>query len=206
MESAVTSHSGFDKVGVNEMMDIEKQSGKVSIFAHKQPKDLKWSNVTFSVGSKFILKDCWGVVESGTMTAVLGPSGCGKTSLLNVIAGRSASGHGIVISGRINIGGNDIDPVKYRQNIAYVMQEDTLMPTATPREALTFSAKLRLHHQIDHTDIHDHVSQLIEALGLESCADVKIGGPLVKGISGGQKKRTSIGIELITDPQVDSCI
>jgi ABC-type multidrug transport system ATPase subunit len=128
--------------------------------------------------------------------------GAGKSSLLNVLAGRSAPSANIEISGRVNISGMDVNPVKYRQNIAYVMQEDTLLATATPREALYFSARLRLPAETTDQDIKETVDSLLEELGLTGCADVMIGGPLIKGISGGQKKRTSVGIELITNPSL----
>eukprot|EP00981_Chlorochromonas_danica_P001052 scaffold243_cov163-Ochromonas_danica.AAC.5 len=132
----------------------------------------------------------------------MGPSGAGKSSLLNVLAGRSCSAAGIQIDGRICVGGQEIDPVAYRRNIAYVMQDDALMATATPREALHFSAHLRLPSSTTPEEIDGVVEKLLDDLGLSSCADVMIGGALIKGISGGQRKRTSVGVELITDPSL----
>lgn len=82
------------------------------------------------------------------------------------------------------------------------MQEDFLMATTTPREALTFSATLRLPSHYTTEQITKKVEDLIHALGIEDCADTITGGVLIKGISGGQRKRTSVGIELITDPTV----
>jgi ABC-type multidrug transport system ATPase subunit len=82
------------------------------------------------------------------------------------------------------------------------MQDDALMATATPREALEFSAKLRLPPDTTAEQIALLVDAMLEELGLEGCADVMIGGALIKGISGGQKKRTSVGIEIITNPAV----
>jgi ABC-type multidrug transport system ATPase subunit len=102
----------------------------------------------------------------------------------------------------VKIGGKEINPVKYRRNIAYVMQDDALMPTATPREALTFSATLRLPSTVKKEDIDRTVDKVLNDLGLTDCADVIIGGALIKGISGGQRKRTSVGVEIITDPNV----
>jgi ABC-type multidrug transport system ATPase subunit len=80
------------------------------------------------------------------------------------------------------------------------MQEDALMATATPREAMEFSARLRLPNTTTPQEIKALVDGLVKDLGLEKCADTMIGGALIKGISGGQKKRTSVGVELITDP------
>lgn len=104
---------------------------------------------------------------------------------------------------QISVGGQPINPVKYRRNIAYVMQDDSLMATATPREALRFSATMRLPDSTPNKEIQDLVDKLLEELGLVECADVLIGGPLIKGISGGQRKRTSVGVEIITDPTVN---
>ena len=83
--------------------------------------------------------------------------------------------------------------------LAYVQQDDILFQSLTVRECLMFAAKIRLPSTVDHTA---KVDELIESLRLDKSADVKIGGPLVKGVSGGERKRTSIGVELITDPSL----
>ena len=139
-------------------------------------------------------------VPAGTVCAIMGPSGAGKSSILNVLAGRSASAANIEITGTITVAGQRINPVEFRERIAYVMQDDSLLATATPREALEFSAQLRLPGTMSRDEIRTLIDGLIEDLGLESCADTMIGGALIKGISGGQRKRTSVGVELITDP------
>ena len=98
------------------------------------------------------------------------------------------------------IGNTEINPVQYRKHIAYVMQDDALMATATPRESLQFSANLRLPSSTPKEEIDTLVEDVLKELGLVDCADVMVGGPLIKGISGGQRKRTSVGVEIITDP------
>jgi ABC-type multidrug transport system ATPase subunit len=140
-------------------------------------------------------------VKAGRVCAILGPSGSGKSSLLNVLAGRSASSGPVRITGHVKVDGQAIDPVKFRKNIAYVMQDDALMATCTPREVLRFSAVLRLDDR-PLEEIDDLVNQTLKALGIEECADVYIGNALIKGISGGQRKRTSVGMELITSPSL----
>lgn len=109
---------------------------------------------------------------------------------------------GISIEGRVTVGGQVINPVAFRRNIAYVMQDDALLATATPREALLFSANMRLPGSYTEERIHALVEQLLEELGIANCADVMIGGAMIKGISGGQRKRTSVGVELVTDPSL----
>jgi ABC-type multidrug transport system ATPase subunit len=167
-------------------------------------QDMKWSNICFRVGEKKILQDCWGDVPNGRLMAIMGPSGSGKSSLLNVLAGRSTSiaSADIEVRGRVEVGGFEVDPVKFRKNIAYVMQEDALMATATPREALMFSALLRLPDETTKETITKLVNSLLEELGITECADTMIGNILIKGISGGQKKRTSVGVEMITEPSL----
>jgi ABC-type multidrug transport system ATPase subunit len=138
--------------------------------------------VNFNVKGKDILKDCWGHVPSGKVCAIMGPSGAGKSSILNVLAGRSASSSagGITVTGNVSVGGTRINPVAFREHIAYVMQDDSLLATATPREALEFSAQLRLPSTTTKAEIDTIVNHLIVDLGLESCADVMIGGALIK--------------------------
>ena len=80
--------------------------------------------------------------------------------------------------------GQNINPVTFRKHIAYVMQDDSLQTMATPREALEFSAQLRLPRSTEQSEIKKLVDEMLVNLGLDSCADVIIGGQLVKGISG----------------------
>jgi ABC-type multidrug transport system ATPase subunit len=196
-EGAATVTLGVDK-------DIELGNGKsgydiVPDGSHES-HDISWADVNFKVGEKTILTDCYGSVPAGSVCAIMGPSGSGKSSLLNVLAGRSASAAGISVSGTVSVAGKKINPVKFRQQIAYVMQDDALMPTATTREALEFSASLRLPAGTSKERIKALVDATITDLGLESCADIMIGGALIKGISGGQRKRASVGVEIITNP------
>ena len=102
----------------------------------------------------------------------------------------------------MEVAGFKINPISFRKNIAYVMQDDALMATATPREALAFSALLRLPSDTSHTEIDNIVSNLLKDLGIEDCADTIIGNVMIKGISGGQRKRTSVGVEMISNPSL----
>jgi ABC-type multidrug transport system ATPase subunit len=90
--------------------------------------------------------------------------------------------------------------IKVRKSIAFVAQDDSLHSTTTPREAIRFSAKLRLPRSTTTEQIENLVTQMINELGLVSCADTIVGGPLIKGISGGERKRTSVGVELVVRP------
>ena len=106
------------------------------------------------------------------------------------------------IKGSFKINEKSISPAAYRSRVAYVMQDDELFPTATPREAFTFSAKLRLGKSYTEEQRNDLVEDMITSLGLSKCADTMIGGGFIRGISGGERKRTSIGVELISCPEM----
>jgi ABC-type multidrug transport system ATPase subunit len=83
-----------------------------------------------------------------------------------------------------------VDPsnIEVRKQIAFVTQDDALQSTSTPREAIAFSAKLRLPRITKDDEIKELTEKMIVELGLEECADTMIGGELVKGISGGERK------------------
>ena len=82
------------------------------------------------------------------------------------------------------------------------MQNDALMATATPREAIMFSANMRLPSDTPKDKLLELVDKLLNDLGILECADLFIGNALIKGISGGQRKRTSVGVEVVSDPKV----
>lgn len=129
-------------------------------------------------------------------------SGAGKTSLLNILAGRAASRGRVSIKSDVRLNNFAVDPtdIKVRQHIAFVAQDDSLQVTSTPREAIYFSAKLRLPRATPEKNLVKLVNKMLRELGLEHCADTYIGGALVKGISGGERKRTSVGVELVVRP------
>eukprot|EP01036_Dinobryon_divergens_P038647 gene38647-50757_t len=188
--------------GSTSPLPNHKRTGLRSESKRRAQQNLKWTNINFYVGKTTILSECWGEVPSGKVCAIMGPSGAGKSSLLNVLAGRSASSPGVLVTGDISVAGQSIDPVTFRNHIAYVMQDDALVPTATPREALRFSASMRLPASTSQETIDGLVEDMLQELALEDCADTMIGGALIKGISGGQRKRTSVGIEVITQPSL----
>ena len=134
----------------------------------------------------------------------MGPSGAGKTSLLNILAGRASSRGRITISSDIRLNNYTVDPtdINVRQAIAFVAQDDSLQVTSTPRESIRFSAKLRLPRATTDHQLDVLTNRMLTELGLEDCADTMVGGELVKGISGGQRKRTSVGVELVVKPQI----
>jgi ABC-type multidrug transport system ATPase subunit len=122
-----------------------------------------------------------------------------KTSLLNILAGRASSRGRLTINADLRLNNYTVDPtnIEVRKQIAFVAQDDSLQVTSTPREAIRFSAKLRLSRETSEEALDALTQRMIAELGLTSCADTIVGGALIKGISGGERKRTSVGVELV---------
>uniref|UniRef100_A0A8C3NRW2 ATP binding cassette subfamily G member 2 (Junior blood group) n=1 Tax=Cyanoderma ruficeps TaxID=181631 RepID=A0A8C3NRW2_9PASS len=146
---------------------------------------------------KEVLRDVNGIMKPG-LNAILGPTGSGKSSLLDILAARKDP-HGL--SGDILINGAP-QPANFKCTSGYVVQDDVVMGTLTVRENLNFSAALRLPKSVKEQEKNERVNQIIKELGLSKVADSKVGTQFIRGVSGGERKRTNIGMELITDPAI----
>mmetsp|Transcript_72914 Transcript_72914/g.159352 ORF Transcript_72914/g.159352 Transcript_72914/m.159352 type:complete len:638 (-) Transcript_72914:485-2398(-) len=189
-----------------------KNPSKVKVFSFidnsSESETLSWEDLGFSVNikqlkqRKQILKNITGELRPGELTCILGPSGSGKTSFLNLLAGRVRQGgkNSAQITGQVRVNGTPVEPHAFQQLFGYVMQDDALLGTMTPREILKFAAKLRLGEGSANRD--ELIQDLLESLGLRKCADTMVGNELIKGISGGERKRTAVGAELITNPRI----
>ncbi|XP_006806132.1 broad substrate specificity ATP-binding cassette transporter ABCG2-like [Neolamprologus brichardi] len=147
--------------------------------------------------TKDILIDLNGIMKPG-LNAIMGATGSGKSSFLDVLAARKDP---VGLSGEVLIDGAP-QPPNFKCLSGYVVQDDVVMGTLTVRENFTFSAALRLPSSISHKEKKQKVDRLIQELGLGRVANSKVGTQLIRGISGGERKRTNIGMELIIDPPV----
>ncbi|NXG86952.1 ABCG2 protein, partial [Stercorarius parasiticus] len=146
---------------------------------------------------KEVLRNVNGIMRPG-LNAILGPTGSGKSSLLDILAARKDP-HGL--SGDILINGAP-QPANFKCTSGYVVQDDVVMGTLSVRENLKFSAALRLPKSVKEQEKNERVNQIISELGLSKVADSKVGTQFTRGVSGGERKRTNIGMELITDPDI----
>jgi len=150
-------------------------------------------------GKKEILHSVSGVVPPG-LNAIMGPTGSGKTSLLDVLAKRKdprGLREGVVLVDGKPVGDN------FRLLSGYVVQDDVVMGTLSVRENLAFSANLRLSSkEYSNEAKRDKVDNVIDQLGLTECANTFVGNEFVRGVSGGERKRVNIGMEMILDPPV----
>ncbi|XP_058744995.1 ABC transporter G family member 26-like [Vicia villosa] len=146
---------------------------------------------------KKILKGITGSIGPGEILALMGPSGSGKTTLLRVVGGRLLDN----VKGKITYNDVPYSPALKRR-IGFVTQEDVLFPQLTVEETLIFSAFLRLPTNMSKQQKYARVENTVKDLGLERCRHTKIGGGYLKGISGGERKRTCIGYEILVDPSL----
>lgn len=149
---------------------------------------------------KVIINNSSGQVNSGEIMAIMGPSGSGKTSLLNFLTDRIEFPKDSKHSGNIYINSQEIQFKDITHYSSYVMQDDVLFDILTPYEIIKFSCQLK---QITEEDkIEDCVNAFLNELYIYDCKDTMIGNSEIKGVSGGERKRTSIGVELIKSPPI----
>eukprot|EP00904_Undaria_pinnatifida_P003909 jgi/Undpi1/13519/HiC_scaffold_8.g03178.m1 len=145
-----------------------------------------------------VLEGVSGQANSREMLALMGPSGSGKTSLLNVLAQRVPLKN---VSGGVFVDGSPLSK-SFKRRMGFVFQDDMCLWNLTVRETVMFAAKLRLPQSTPETEKDNRVTELVELLGLSHIADSIVGKEGRRGISGGERKRVSIGVELITSPDV----
>lgn len=180
METLTTNGSSSD--------DMELLLFKNKIF-------LEFQNIYYKPPSMktCILKDVSGKFQSGHLTAILGPSGAGKTTLLNVLSGFKDNG----LNGSILVNGVSRKVREFRKNSSYIPQHFAMLNKLTVSETLYISADLKLGLQIKSQVKDNIVSEIKKLLNLEKCSNT-----LVERLSGGEKKRLSIGVELVTNPPI----
>ncbi|XP_062009121.1 ABC transporter G family member 1-like [Rosa rugosa] len=162
---------------------------------------LTWQDLWVRVegrSCRSILQGLTGYAKPGQLLAIMGPSGCGKSTLLDALAGRLSSN--TRQTGEILINGHK-QALAYGTS-AYVTQDDTLITTLTVEEAVYYSAQLQLPDSMSKSEKKERAQVTIREMGLQDAMNTRIGGWGAKGLSGGQKRRVSICIELLTRPKL----
>ncbi|KNC98741.1 uncharacterized protein SPPG_09301 [Spizellomyces punctatus DAOM BR117] len=162
-----------------------------------------WKHINYTVptkdGPKQLLNDVSGYVRPGELTALMGSSGAGKTTLIDAITQRKTIGK---LEGQIYVGTHPQDNL-FKKNTAYCEQMDVHNPGTSVREALRFSARLRQEHSVPLEEKYAFVETVIGLLELEPIADAVIGDSATGvGISNEQRKRVTIGVELVAKPKI----
>ena len=181
----IISVGGFARRFTNDGLQILEGIDGTSVSARE---------ICFSIGDKPLLQDVSFNLGPRTLTAIVGPSGAGKSTLLGVLTGRTKPN-----SGQIAIGGVDLHTQfqSLSRQIGSVPQADILHTRLTVRQALMYGAKLRLPNDTSKEERELRVNEVMEQLELTERADLRI-----DRLSGGQRKRASIGLELLTSPHL----
>lgn len=153
--------------------------------------------VAVDAGGRRLIQDVSLVVWSGELVAIMGPSGAGKSTLLGTLVGSLRPD-----AGRVLVAGSDLyaNFEQFRGQIGYVPQDDIMHAELTVWQALWFTARLRLPRDYADDEIRRRLNVVIDQLGLAGSEHVRIGSPERRGISGGQRKRVNVAMELVTDP------
>ncbi|WWC88700.1 uncharacterized protein L201_003613 [Kwoniella dendrophila CBS 6074] len=146
---------------------------------------------------KSILNGSNGSIPSGGFACILGPSGAGKSTLVDILAGKRKEG---IVTG--SVGFTQIEGREGRVRVGYVDQADILSPTSTVLETLIFAAQLRLPESIPSSLKIERAHTVLSQLHLDHIANTRIGSTEHRGISGGEARRVSIGIELVSSPDI----
>jgi len=164
------------------------------------PLELKVQDLHYAIGKKKILHDVSCTFSPGKCVAIMGPSGAGKTTLLSILMGNA----GGTLEGTVELNKIPLSQVKrgLKKVACFVPQEDVLLPSLTPRETLTFAARLRLPSSMSLLMKKARVEEVLRQLSLLDCANTRVGNVDRRGISGGQRKRVSIGSELLINPSI----
>lgn len=162
-----------------------------------------WSGITYDIKSgretKRLLHNINGWLKPGSLTALMGVTGAGKTTLLNALAGRAFSGE---MSGTVFVDGVPPDATgSFQRRVGYVQQNDIHLPRATVREALQFSALLRQSKMRSNSEKLEYVETVLNLLDMDAYADAVVGVP-GEGLNVEQRKRLSIGIEMVAMPDL----
>mmetsp|Transcript_23759 Transcript_23759/g.42102 ORF Transcript_23759/g.42102 Transcript_23759/m.42102 type:complete len:653 (+) Transcript_23759:149-2107(+) len=163
---------------------------------HGKRITLVFSNLYLELAGRQLLKGVSGEARPGQLLSIMGPSGSGKTTLLNCISGRLPATSGqITLNGRKQI-------KAMKRYVGYVLQDEVFFGELTVLQIMKFTACIRLPEDMDHEEKMDRVDQVIELLGLTKCRNTIVGTPLKRGVSGGERKRLNIAVQLLTWPSL----
>ncbi len=163
--------------------------------------DIEFDDITFVLkDGTTIMQGVTGRFAPGRTCAIMGPSGAGKTTIINLVTGKASK-----TGGQVKVNGAKLENLKkYKKLIGFVPQEDIMIRDLSCRQNISFSARYRLpaSEAANMELMRSKIDKCIRDLGIWHVQDSPIGDERTRGISGGQRKRVNIGLELVADPLV----
>jgi ABC-type multidrug transport system ATPase subunit len=195
-EAAVGTLDNDDLLGALEA----KAAALVKVGGKVKGLDLEFDSLALSLANgKKLLNGVTGKLPSGRLCAIMGPSGAGKTTFLYTLCGKATYG---TMSGDLRINGEQCGVDAYRASFGFVPQEDVMLRTMTVSEICHFYAQMRLPPEFSQLQRSQVAETVIDVLGMSHVQDSKIGDEETRGISGGQRKRVNIAMEMVGKPSI----
>ncbi|CAD7079301.1 unnamed protein product [Hermetia illucens] len=199
-EVALTTLSHNDEKPVYNATTIPITPGTMlSTLPSREPVDIEFKELAYTVSEGFrkdrkeILHDIFGKFPGSQLIAIMGPSGAGKSTLLDVLSGFKTTG----VEGNVLVNGRRRDLTAFRRMSCYITQDDRLQPLLTVLENMRIAANLKLGENVSYEDKETRIEDILIGLGL-----YEHDRTLARDLSGGQKKRLSIALEMISNPTI----
>ncbi|KAM0893377.1 hypothetical protein ACQ4PT_025129 [Festuca glaucescens] len=197
----------YSQIDKEKALQLDKDkltlSGIVSRAAANRPQrpmlEVAFKGLTLSIGKKKLLQCVTGKLSPGRITAIMGPSGAGKTTFLNAVLGKTS---GYKKDGLVLVNGKSGSMQSYKKIIGFVPQDDIVHGNLTVEENLWFSGCCRLSKGMSKADKVLVLERVIGSLGLQEIRNSLVGTVEKRGISGGQRKRVNVGIEMVMEPSL----
>ncbi|KAM9966535.1 hypothetical protein ACTFIR_006755 [Dictyostelium discoideum] len=186
------------------MQSISYDSSGTPMGLYKEKKGMYVTarNLSMTIGTekkgdkRNILSDLNFFLKPGSMVLILGSPGCGKTSVMKALANQL---HSETVSGSLLFNGKAANKSTHHRDVAYVVQGDHHMAPFTVRETFKFSADLQMSEGTSEEEKNARVDYILKTLDLTRQQDTVVGNEFLRGVSGGQKKRVTIGVEMVKD-------
>ncbi|KAK9815422.1 hypothetical protein WJX72_003407 [[Myrmecia] bisecta] len=185
-----------------DLLASPRSSVHGGVSGHRSELHIEFSNLGLRLKAtgKKVLAGVTGQLRDARLTAIMGPSGAGKTSLMSVLAGKASYGEP---TGVIRVNGDKVRSLeRYKRVMGFVPQDDIMHANLTVEENLLFSAQYRLPAHFTRAQHLYYVERAVQVLQLDEVRNEVIGDEETRGISGGQRKRVNVGLELVADPSL----